>query len=86
MRRSVRRQSCDCIEYLAAVADQGDAEIFQVLGSQARQHRAVDLIFAKGCLVAFESEAAQPGSHIHSGLQLPTLGPTSLMRASADRS
>ncbi|GLR90579.1 hypothetical protein GCM10007857_72940 [Bradyrhizobium iriomotense] len=75
MRLCVGLQSRDGVKYLAAVPDQGDAEAFQILGSQAEQHRGVDFILAKVSLVAFESEAAQPGFHIHYGLHLPALGP-----------
>jgi hypothetical protein len=75
MRLCVGLQSRDGVKYLAAVPDQGDAELFQILGSQTEQHRGVDFIFAKDSLVAFKSEAAQPGSHIHYRLHLPALGP-----------
>jgi hypothetical protein len=36
---------------LSSVADDGDAEVFQALGSQLRQRLAVDFVLAKRRLV-----------------------------------
>jgi hypothetical protein len=50
--------------------DQGDPEVLQILGRKARQHRAVDRIFAERRLVLGEPETPQPFCDIHRPLSL----------------
>jgi hypothetical protein len=42
-----------------------DAEILQVLGSQARQYACVDLVRAKRLLVLLQAETVEPCSYVH---------------------
>ena len=44
------------------------AEIFEIFGSQARQHPFVDLIIAERLLVLTEPQTLQPGCDIHDRL------------------
>lgn len=55
------------VEQSPAMADQGDVEILQVRGCQARQNQAVDRVFAKGRFVLVEPETPQPIFNIHDG-------------------
>ena len=58
-------QSGDCIKQPAPIANRGDADVFQVIGRQLRQHVCIDLIFSKLSLVFTEAETAEPPADIH---------------------
>ena len=45
--------------------DQGDTEILQILGRQAREHFFVDLVVAERLLVTLKTKAAQPRLYVH---------------------
>src|ERR1700748_1495976 len=47
-------------EQAAAVADRDDTQFPQILGSQPRQDRSVDVIVAENRGVLFESQSVQP--------------------------
>jgi hypothetical protein len=47
------------------VADDRDAEIFQIFGGQARQKVAVDRVVAEGRLVFLKTEVLEPGRDVH---------------------
>ena len=71
--RSGRRiQRLDRRHDLAPVADDGDAEILEVVDGELRQHLAVDLVVAKRRLVLRKAEAVQPTPDVHSA---PQTGP-----------
>ena len=55
----------DRVEQLAAMADQGDAEMLQILGRQLRQHFAIDLVVAERRRVLFEPQPPQPRRYVH---------------------
>jgi hypothetical protein len=57
-------QRGDGVEQFAAVADRGDAEIFEILGRELPFYGVV----AKSLLVLFQAETAQPTREIHVGL------------------
>jgi hypothetical protein len=46
--------------------DQGDAEILQILGHQARQYSCVDLVWTKRRLVLLQPRAPQRPRNLHS--------------------
>jgi hypothetical protein len=50
---------------LAPMADNGDADILEILDRQLRQHRVVDFVFAERRLVLRKAEAPQPNPEIH---------------------
>jgi hypothetical protein len=52
-------------EQLAAVPDEADAEILEVVSCQLRQHCPIDFVLAKSGLVSLETQAAQPRRYIH---------------------
>jgi len=45
--------------------DQGDAEILQILGRQARQYPCVDLVHAERLLVLLQPETVEPCRNVH---------------------
>ena len=45
--------------------DQGNAEILQVIGRQARQHLLIDLVLAESLLVSLQPEPPQPAPNVH---------------------
>jgi hypothetical protein len=45
--------------------DQGDTEILQILGRQAREHVFVDLAIAERLVVTLKTKAAQPYRYVH---------------------
>ena len=47
------------------MADRGDAQLAQILGSQPPQYVAVDIIVAECGRVSFEPQPAQPRCYIH---------------------
>jgi hypothetical protein len=47
------------------MSDDADAQIFQVLGRQARQDRVVDCVVPESILVLCEAEAPQPTPNVH---------------------
>jgi hypothetical protein len=53
------------VEHAAAMADQRDAEVPQVIGGQARQYAPIDRIVAERGGILFEAETAQPITDIH---------------------
>ena len=53
-------QGCDGVEQPAPMADEGNAEVLEVVGGQIGQEIDVDLVVAERLLVALEPEAAQP--------------------------
>jgi hypothetical protein len=55
----------DRVEHAAAMADQRDAEVPQILAGQARQYTGVDRVVAERRSVLFEAEIAQPITDIH---------------------
>src|SRR6201986_4343913 len=57
--------SASCRSERAADAFAGNADIFQVLGRQARQQRFVDIVFTKCRFVLLQAEAQQPAAKIH---------------------
>ena len=57
----------DGVEQPPATPDQGDAEILQILGRQARQHPFIDLVRAERRLVLLEPERPQPIRDIYRG-------------------
>jgi len=48
-----------------AMADRRHAEVSEVLGGQLGQDCLIDRVFPECLLVAFQAEAAQPGTNIH---------------------
>jgi hypothetical protein len=50
------------------VPDQIDAEILQILGGQARQHRGIDGVVAKRLLVLLQPESAEQCGNVHARL------------------
>jgi hypothetical protein len=50
---------------LAAIPDKRDAEILQIVRSQAPKNLVVNLIITKGGFVLPEADASQPLAHIH---------------------
>jgi len=61
----VSAQGSDGVEQRAALANNDDAKVFQVLRRQARQDRVVDLVLAECSLVLFEAQVPQPTSEVH---------------------
>ena len=47
------------------MADRGYADSDQVVGSQLRQHFAIDIVVAKCRRVLFEPQPAQPRCYVH---------------------
>jgi hypothetical protein len=45
--------------------DQGDTEILQILGRQAREHFFVDLVIAERLVITLKTKVAQPYRYIH---------------------
>jgi hypothetical protein len=45
--------------------DQGDAEILQILGRQARQDPLVDLVLAERRHIALKAQILQPRRYVH---------------------
>ena len=66
-----RAQSSDGVEQLAAMPDDDDTQVLQVLRRQARQDRLVDCVLAECCLILFEAKAPQPTSKVHDGALTP---------------
>ena len=65
-RLRISAQGSDGVEQLAAVTDDTDAHIFQVLRRQARQDRFVNLVFAEmHASYCCEAEAPQPTPNVH---------------------
>ena len=60
-------QSSNGIEDFAAVPDNRDAEVFQVLTREVRQNRLVYLVLAEDRLVFPEAQAPQPDHNVHDG-------------------
>ena len=58
-------QSRNGIEQLAAVANNTDTQVLQVLRRQVGQNRVVDLVLAECFLVPFEAKVPQPSSEVH---------------------
>ena len=46
------------------MADQGDAEVLQIVGGQRRQDGGINLVLAKRLGIALEPEFTQPGLNI----------------------
>jgi hypothetical protein len=69
-RRNTRRGSKrgDALEQSSAMAHQHHAEIFEIFGSQARQHSFVDLVVAERLSVLAEPQTIQPGCDVHARL------------------
>ena len=63
-------QHRDGVEQLAAMPDDRDAQIVDVLRRQARQDRFVDRVVAERSLVLVEAEASQPTPDVHVGALL----------------
>ena len=55
----------DSVEQPPAMPDQGDTEILQILGRQAREHFFVDLVIAERLVVTLKTKAAQPYRYVH---------------------
>jgi hypothetical protein len=64
-RRRRDAEGGNCIEQATPVADQGNAEILQVIGRQTRQHLLVDLVLAESLLVSLQPEPPQPAPNVH---------------------
>ncbi len=47
------------------MANQGDTQILQVVGGQARQQRDCDGILAECCLVLLKTERSKPVCDVH---------------------
>ena len=58
-------ESGNRIKQHAAVADQRDAKVLEVLGGQLRQHPDVDPVVAEGRLVLLKSQLSQKVTDIH---------------------
>jgi hypothetical protein len=58
-------QGHDRVEQFAAMPDQLDAEILQVLCGQRREHRPVNRVGPEDRFVLFEPHLTEPGSDIH---------------------
>jgi hypothetical protein len=52
-------------QQFAAVADEADAEVLEVVGGQLRQYRGVDRVVAKRLFVLLHAEAVEPGRDVH---------------------
>ena len=65
-------QGSDGFEYCPAVADWNHADLLQVLLRQSREDLLVNLVFAEGRLVSFETEAPQPASEVHAPVPKPS--------------
>src|SRR5215210_7228084 len=63
--KSFGSQRGDRIEEDTAMADRRHAEVSEVLGGQLGQDCLIDRVFPECLLVAFQAEAAQPGTDIH---------------------
>src|SRR4029079_7448107 len=55
----VARQRRDGVEQLAAVADDNDPDVLEILRGQARQQRFVDVVFTKCRFILLKTEAQQ---------------------------
>jgi hypothetical protein len=79
-RRSRRGAECgNRIEQATPVADQGNAEILQVIGRQTRQLVLVDLVIAESLLVSLQPEPPQPAPNVHR--VVPALVSDAMVRA-----
>ena len=65
LERPYRAQRSDGIEELAAVSNNGDAEVLEVLRRQIGQNRLVYLILAECRLILPEAQAPQPNHDVH---------------------
>ena len=63
-----RAERGDRVEEFSPVADDRDAEIFQIFGRQARQEVAVDRVVAERRFVLPETEVVEPGRDVHGRL------------------
>jgi hypothetical protein len=54
----------DGVEQPPAMPHQGDTEILQILGREAREHLFIDLIIAERLFVTLETQAAQPRRYV----------------------
>ncbi len=61
--RCISKLCSNGVEELAAVPNDTDAQILEVLRRQVRQDRFVNLVPAEGRLVPFEAKAPQPRSN-----------------------
>src|SRR6516165_1721125 len=62
-------------EQLAAVPNEADAEILEVVSCQLRQQCPIDFVLAKSGLVLLETQAAQPRRYVHRRLPLTLVYP-----------
>src|SRR5262249_43523337 len=61
-------QGSDRSEQFAAMSDESDAEILQILSGQLGQHGSVDRVVAKGLFVLLQPETAEPHPDVHARL------------------
>ena len=64
-RQSRFRQSGDRFEELAAMSDDGDANVFEIVSSQLGQNLGVNLVLPERRLVALQPQLAQPRRNVH---------------------
>jgi hypothetical protein len=69
-RRSRRAQGSDRLDQPAPVPDRRDADFFEVVRGQAREHPPIDLVVAECRRVALQPQIFQPCRHVHA----PVLG------------
>jgi hypothetical protein len=55
-------------EQFAAMSDQADADVREILGGQLRQHRSIDRVVAKRLFVLLQPETVEPRRYIHARL------------------
>ena len=63
----------DRVEKLAPMPDNCHAEVFEIVGVQAKQNVSVDRVLAKGGLILAQTEVPEPNSDIRGRLHLGNL-------------
>jgi hypothetical protein len=60
----------DRVEKLAPMPDNCHAEVFEIVGVQAKQNVSVDRVLAKGGFILAQTEVPEPNPDIHGRLHL----------------
>jgi hypothetical protein len=63
-------QGGDRVEKLAPMPDNCHAEVFEIVGVQAKQNVSVDRVLAKGGFILAQTEVPEPNPDIHGRLHL----------------
>ena len=59
-------QTCNCAKQFAAMANRGNSQTNEIVGSEFYKNCRVDVVVAEGLLVLLKTKAEQPVRNIHS--------------------